>query len=255
MQNQHNPIINLRYWILISLASIFGTNTGDLAVRFAKMSGLFPVEGMLGMRHSGPLPLLILLFVVLWFTEKKNKEKTELYFWSAIIIIRTAATNIADVMADDINFDFWISSGIIAIGLSGLAIFWQTKRIKPIDPVFVPETTNLYWTMMLFAGVLGTAVGDYVAHCYGLGPTSIVLGLAMVAVVVLGYKNILIFTPFYWFGITLARIAGTDIGDWLAKSAERGGSGLDLPTATVISGFVFVVTALFWKGSKVKSDN
>jgi uncharacterized membrane-anchored protein len=249
MQNQHNPIINFRYWVLITLASIFGTNTGDLAVRLAKMSGLFPTEGLLGMRHCGPLPVLIILFAILWIVEKRNSEKTELYFWSAIIIIRTAATNIADVMADDVNFDFLISSVVLTLGLTVLALFWQTKRVKPIDPVFVPETTNLYWTMMLIAGVLGTAVGDNLAHSYGLATTSLVLGSAMVVLVVSGYKNFLIYTPLYWFGISLARIAGTVFGDWLAKSSERGGSGLDLPTATVISGFVFVVTTLFWRTS------
>jgi uncharacterized membrane-anchored protein len=72
----------------------------------------------------------------------------------------------------------------------------------------------------------------------------------MVILVIIGYKNVLIFTPLYWFGVTLARVAGTDVGDWLAKSAERGGSGLDLPTATVISGFLFVITALFWRARK-----
>jgi len=73
------------------------------------------------------------------------------------------------------------------------------------------------------------------------------LSLAMVIVVFSGYKNFLVVSPLYWFGVALARIAGTDVGDWLAKSAEKGGSGLDLPTATVISGFFFIVFTLFWK--------
>jgi uncharacterized membrane-anchored protein len=249
MKIQHNPIINFRYWVLISLASVFGTNTGDLAVKLTRISGIFPPQGLFGIKHCGPLPILILLFVVLWILEKRDKEKTELFFWSAILIIRTAATNIADIMTDDVNFDYSSTTAMISISLTGLALYWQKQREKPINPVFVPETTNLYWLMMLLAGVLGTSVGDYVAHEYGLGPSSLVLGTAMVVLVMVGFKNFLIFTPLYWFGITFARIAGTDVGDWLAKSAERGGAGLDLSTATVISGFVFVIAALFWKSS------
>jgi len=207
------------------------------------------------MRHCGPLPILILLFVVLWIIEKRDREKTELFFWSAIVIIRTAATNIADIMADDVNFDYFISTGVISTLLTFAALYWQQQRVKPIDPIFVPETSNLYWMMMLLAGVLGTSVGDYAAHEYGLAATSLALGGAMVALVIVGFKNFLIFTPLYWFGITFARIAGTDVGDWLAKSAEKGGSGLDLPTATVISGFVFVITALFWKNRTQQNSN
>ena len=104
--------------------------------------------------------------------------------------------------------------------------------------------------MMMTAGVLGTILGDYVADEYGLAYTAGCLSLAMAILVVLGFKNFLVMTPLYWLGVALARVAGTDVGDWLAKSAEKGGSGLDLSTATVISGFVFTVLALFWKSKK-----
>ena len=253
MKNLHNPLINFRYWILISLASVFGTNTGDLAVRLCKLSGIFPPEGLMGLKHAGPLPILIFLFGVLWLLEKKDDDKTELFFWSAILIIRTAATNIADIIAGDLHWDPLLCSLVMVLGLSGLAIWWQSKRAKPIDPFFVPETHLLYWSMMMTAGVLGTVLGDYVADEYGLAATAGYLSLALAILVLLGFKNFLVMTPLYWLGIALARVAGTDVGDWLAKSAEKGGSGLDLPTATVISGFAFTVLALFWK-SKQKSQ-
>jgi len=247
MKNIHNPLIDFRYWVLISLASIFGTNTGDLAVRLCKLSGIFPPEGLLGLKHAGPLPILIVLFVVLWLLEKRDENKTELYFWSAILIIRTAATNIADMLAGDMHLDILLCTLVLTLCLIGLSLWWQTKRSQPIDPLFVPETDALYWCMMMTAGVLGTCLGDYLGDEYGLTLSASYLSLAMVIVVFSGYKNFLVVSPLYWFGVALARIAGTDVGDWLAKSAEKGGSGLDLPTATVISGFFFIVFTLFWK--------
>ena len=250
MKKIHNPLIDFRYWVLISLASIFGTNTGDLAVRLCKLSGIFPPEGLMGLKHAGPLPILILLFGLLWLLEKKDDDKTELFFWSAILIIRTAATNIADMIAGDLHLDPLMCSLVLALGLSGLALWWQSIRPQPLDPLFVPQTHLLYWSMMMTAGVLGTILGDYVADEYGLAYTAGCLSLAMAILVVLGFKNFLVMTPLYWLGVALARVAGTDVGDWLAKSAEKGGSGLDLPTATVISGFAFTVLALFWKSKK-----
>jgi uncharacterized membrane-anchored protein len=254
MKKIHNPLINFRYWVLISLASIFGTNTGDLAVRLCKISGIFPPEGLLGFRHAGPLPILILLFGVLHFLEKKDEEKTELFFWSAILIIRTAATNIADMLAGDLHWDSLVCSGVLSLVLIALSIAWQAQRVKPIDPLFVPETNAFYWSMMMMAGVLGTILGDYLADEYGLAMSAGYLSLGLVALVLLGYRNFLVLTPLYWLGVAMARVAGTDVGDWLAKSAEKGGSGLDLATATVISGFGFVVIALFWRGSTTKTQ-
>ena len=249
MKKIHNPLIDFRYWVLISLASIFGTNTGDLAVRLCKLSGIFPPEGLMGLKHAGPLPVLILLFGLLWVLEKKDDEKTELFFWSAILIIRTAATNIADMLAGDLHLDPLMCSLVLSLGLSVLALRWQSKRDQPIDPLFVPQTHVLYWSMMMMAGVLGTVLGDYVADEYGLAYSAGYLSLAMAVMVLLGFKNFLVMTPLYWLGVALARVAGTDVGDWLAKSAEKGGSGLDLPTATVISGFAFTVLALYWKSN------
>jgi len=253
MQQIHNPIINFRYWILIFLASVFGTNTGDLAVRLCKISGIFPVEGLWGLRHAGPLPILLCLLGLLYVLEKRDGDKTELYFWSVILVIRTAATNIADMLAGDLHFDPLRCSWVLVALLGVLAWRWQQSRAQPIDPQFVPQTHAMYWLMMMVAGVLGTVLGDHVADEYGLSASAQVLTLGMMVLVLLGYKNFLILTPLYWLGVAWARVAGTDVGDWLAKSAEKGGSGLDLPTATVISGFVFTVLALFWTNNKRQS--
>ncbi len=252
MNTLHNPLINFRYWVLISLASIFGTNTGDLAVRLCKLSGLFPIDGLMGLKHAGPLPILILLFVLVWQTAKNNHVKTELFFWSAILVIRTGATNIADILAGDLHFDPLMCSVAFFVILAILSVVWQNRRPKPIDPHFVPDTNFVYWLMMAVAGVLGTILGDYLADEYGLATMALILSISMVTLVLLGFKNVLILTPLYWFGVALARVAGTDVGDWLAKSAEKGGSGLDLATATVISGFAFTLTALYWSGSQNK---
>ena len=243
MQTLHNPQIDLRYWILISLASIFGTNTGDLTVRLFNLTG----QAWFGLKHLGPLPLLIVAFVAVYLIEKKDRRLGEAYFWTAIILIRTAATQIADTVNGDLGLSLVYLIGGLALALTYLALQWQTKRTKPLDPVLVPDTTLTYWLTMLVAGVLGTVIGDELWHIMGLASSSLVLSVVMGILVFLGHKSFLKLTALYWFGVLFARIAGTAVGDWLAKTVARGGAGLTLEGATLLSGLVFIGACYFWK--------
>lgn len=253
----HNPIINLRYWVLISIASIFGTNTGDFAVRIYKSIFDPSGVGILGAKHIGPLPFLITIYLLIYLLEKKSAKQTEFYFWSSIILIRTAATNIADSLNGDLKISLSILISVFTVLLLYLAIKWQEARRKPIESNVMPDTTSSYWFTMLIAGVLGTIIGDELWHLFGLTESSFVLGLMMFGLVYFGYKTYLVYTALYWFGIVLARIAGTAVGDWLAKSSDRGGAGLTLEMATILSGSLFLITCLLWnkgKGSQFVSQ-
>lgn len=250
MQALHNPLVNLRYWVLISLVSILGTNTGDLMVRLYRQVGDTTHSGWFGLKHAGPLPLLIAAFFVVYLAERFDKHRHEIYFWTAIVIIRTAATNIADTLAGDLGISFWLLTGFFSSIVVYLALQWQRKRAQPVAPEFVPETNNIYWFTMLVAGVLGTIVGDELWHFFGLansaGGVSILMGL----LIYFGYRSFLGNTAAYWLGIVAARIAGTAVGDWLAKSTAAGGSGLSLESATLASVFIFALVAVCWRVRK-----
>lgn len=251
MKSLHNPLIDLRYWVLISLASIFGTNTGDLAVRWYKQGAdAMGLPLFLGFKHMGPFPILVILLALVFIIEKFDSNKLELYFWSAIMLIRTAATNIADTVNDELHVAPEIAVAILVILLAIGALIWQRLRPKPIEGFFIPTTNTFYWGMMCVAGILGTLIGDELAHIFGLAMSSLVLSILMFGCIFFGYKRFLIFTALYWFGIAFARIAGTAVGDWLAKSVERGGAGLGLPLATLCSGIVFIAVAIWWKTKK-----
>jgi uncharacterized membrane-anchored protein len=51
----------------------------------------------LHLRHTrGLLPLAALFLLILW-AERRARIPTDAYFWLAIIVLRTAATNLADL--------------------------------------------------------------------------------------------------------------------------------------------------------------
>src|SRR3954467_8729320 len=87
MKTYHLPTVDARYWMAITLASIFGTNLGDL---YAHESGL----GLLG-----GLPILGALFACIFLIERFDRLSHDAYYWLCIIIMRTGATNIADYLA------------------------------------------------------------------------------------------------------------------------------------------------------------
>src|SRR5204863_8686202 len=79
----------------------------------------------------------------------------------------------------------------------------------------VPTTAWSYWIVMLAAGVLGTALGDWLADA-GLGVywASLIGMPFFFGAVWLAYRFGLS-KPWYWIAIAICRTWGTDIGDML----------------------------------------
>lgn len=234
MKLEHVPRINARYWTGIALASIFGTNLGDL---YAHESGL----GLLG-----GLPILAALFAVVYFLERRDNRDTEIFYWLCIITLRTGATNIADYLA----FRAHINAIGLGVGLAALlacfALLAARAERTTVD-AGLPKTNAAYWAAMLTAGVFGTVLGDVFSHYWGQGVTSLVLGAALAAVLFVGRKKSLKTVYYYWLTIAVARTAGTAIGDWLAENKTL---HIGLLVATILSGLTFAAVLIFWKSRR-----
>lgn len=232
MKLMHVPQVNARYWVAITLASVFGTNLGDL---YAHESGLELGFGLL---------LLAALAGVAFVIERRDDRPHEAWYWLAIIIIRTGATNIADWLA------FRVRIPPVALGLSLFLLLavlgWRTRRLPARGEVAdrrLPATGAVYWGAMLTAGVLGTVLGDDASHAIGQGPASVALSLLLVVALFAsrgGTRSIL----FYWATVAIARTAGTAIGDWMAENRIL---NIGLAFSTLITGLGFVAVLRFWR--------
>jgi len=89
MQQIHLPTLGARYWAALCLASIFGANMGDFCAH------------NLGLGHIAGLPFLALALAIVILAERFDRSVHQVYYWTAIIIVRTAATNFADFAAGD----------------------------------------------------------------------------------------------------------------------------------------------------------
>src|SRR5437773_11006014 len=93
MQSKHVPSLGTRYWSALCMASVFGANMGHFCARY------------LGLGHVKGLPILGVMLVIIFMVESRDRYAHQTYYWLAIIVIRTAATNLADFAAGDMKLD------------------------------------------------------------------------------------------------------------------------------------------------------
>lgn len=235
MNERHLPLLNVRFWAALCLASIFGANLGDF---FAHDIGLGHVAG---------LPFLVVAFALVLVAERYDTGVREIYYWLAIILVRTAATNIGDFLAGDLKLP---RSGVMAglailLAIAVAAIHQRRIRIALLDRRRELLTADwLYWIGMLLAGALGTVIGDYVSHNLKLGDlmASAALGVPLALLFIVGSRGPIWSVPFFWVTVVMVRADGTVVGDWFA-----GRPMLGLPLSTILSGLVFVALLVAWR--------
>ena len=249
MRTRNLPTIDAGYWAAIVAASICGTITGDLAA------------GPLGLGHVyGVLPLGAIFFAIVW-AEKMLNWRTVAFYWLAIIILRTMATNIADFATHDLKLSYALFVGLL-ISFMGVMIWADRFRTGTMarqvagSDASLPTTDWSYWVVMLSAGVLGTALGDWLADA-GLGVywASLVGMPFFVAAVWAAYRFGLT-KPWYWIAIATCRTWGTDLGDMLIAMFRS--AGASRPTAlwvsTAISAVLLFVVIYFWTHRNVAPE-
>jgi uncharacterized membrane-anchored protein len=227
MQVQHVPLLGPRYWVALCMASVFGANMGDF---FA---------GPLHLGHLRGVPILAAVLLAILLLERRNSAEHEAYYWSAIVVIRTAATNLADLAIGDLKWS-WLAvmAGLAVLLVASAGFDQKTSQAR------LPATSWNYWLCMLIAGTLGTVVGDFTSFGVGLGllKSSILLSLILAGAfyLVRGWLRVILF---YWLIVVLVRAAGTAVGDFFASKAV----GLGLPLSTALTGALLVATLMLWK--------
>jgi len=234
MQLSHMPRVNARYWLAITLASLFGTNLGDL---YAHDSGLGLIGG---------LPVLAVLAAAVFLIEKRDSGQRELYYWLLIIVIRTGATNIADYFKHQISYPvFGVILTVLMVGFGWASARGNAEAERAAEATKgMPRTGAVYWAAMLSAGVFGTFFGDVAQHLIGRWQASLLLGAVLLGGLAVWRGQRASRVWLYWVVVAIARTAGTAMGDFLAESDLV---NIGLPISTLLTGAAFVLTLVAWR--------
>jgi uncharacterized membrane-anchored protein len=240
------PTIDARYWSAILAASMCGANTGDFASR------------ILGLGHTrGLLPLALIFLAVIW-AERRMKVTTEAYYWLAIIVLRTGATNLADLGTHDLKLGYFLCMGLLVALMVVMLLIDRARGFQPVGIAgpdgrwhSLPITNGSYWITMLAAGTLGTAAGDWAAEetPLGLGYGSLVLVAIFLVTWFVSDRFGKMTKPWYWLTIVAARTAGTTLGDLLAS---RRGLGLGLVVSTICTSLLLAGILVLWRRRNAK---
>ena len=160
-----------------------------------------------------------------------------LWFWFAIITVRTAATNVGD-MFKDWHIDFAVSIPIV-LALFVCAVWVYSRFFEGTTLGDTVHVTPSYWVCMMLAGVLGTLAGDFASFRLHLTPpgTAVVVGALVAMTLRLGRRGKILAPALYWTTVALIRTAGTGAGDALAHA-------LSLPWSTLLTGLAFLVPVI-----------
>ncbi len=236
MNRIHLPNIDARYWCAIALASLFGTNLGDL---WAHNSGLNKLVGL--------APLAIAA-VAVFALERRDRAPREIYYWLVIAIIRTGATNIADYFKKIIS---WPTFAAILAALMVVTAFLSLRALRreapeTAEPQGMPRAGTAYWLAMLTAGVLGTFYGDVASKTVSMPVASLSLFVLFLAMVALWTKLRGWRFWLYWLVVAVARTFGTAAGDLLAEDKHL---DIGLIASTAITGLAFLAVLTLWPRS------
>ena len=204
----------------------------------------------LGLGHVKGLPILALILAVIFLVEHRDRFTHQAYYWLVIIVVRTAATNLADFAAGDMRLDKASLLAVLTVLLALIVFlgrFFAPAGLQRKPGNGLPVTDAYYWMAMLAAGTLGTVLGDISSFGSGLGTGRASIGLcALLGTWFYFGRGWLGALPCYWLTIVLVRTAGTAVGDYLAGRSL----GLGLPLSTACTGLLFVAILMLWKEAR-----
>jgi uncharacterized membrane-anchored protein len=235
------PAVDARYWTVMALASTFGCNTGDDCSYYA------------GWNHWIGLGPLAFIFAALLFGERRSVATSQGWYWAVVIVLRTAATNLADLATHTFGLPYL--EVILGLAVLQVLVVWPVSRRLTAGETSQPgrsATNGWYWLSLLTAGTLGTAVGDWVAEelHVSTGYGTLLLGVVYLLVLAMGRRVRWGTKATYWSAVVAVRAVGTTAGDWIAFREDPGvhnGLHLGLPLSTAVTGTLFVGLLLVWK--------
>ena len=217
----------ITFWLAMFAASAFGTNLGDAWV-----------DGI-GLGRTASAASLICICVLAIGGDRRFGMRTELCYWTAVVVLRAAATNLADFITHDLQLGYAAASAVL--GACALAMAATTRPAAPGSAS--PLIERRYWAAMLLAGLFGTTGGDLASRELGLFPAAALLPGLLGLLLAARVRWLGVAPVAYWCAILAERCAATPFSDAFA-SRHALGLGLLRAMACTLS---MLIAMLVWR--------
>lgn len=240
------PEVTIYFWIIKCLCTTIGETMSDNLMGRVAVGGdnASPAQLQTALYKVAAITLVVL--IVLLTVQFRLKRYVPIVYWTNIVVISVAGTQITDMFEGQGNVPnhMWAIT-IVSVTLLG-AVFlawWLVERTLSMHSIRTTRREAFYWLAILTTFATGTAVGDLIAENFSLGYLTTLGVFAAVIAIIAGLWKV---TPInsvlaFWLAYIMTRPLGASTGDWLS---QQGNQGLNLGTTTTSYLFLGIIVAL-----------
>lgn len=226
------PEITVFFWITKIIATTLGETGGDLLAQTMKVG------------YAVSTLILLAIMLATLVGQLRRRSFSPALYWTVIATTSMAGTTISDYIDRTLKWGYYKGSVVLVLLLVSALLFWRAKfgslSIARVNR-FPLELT--FWTTVLIANTLGTALGDWLSDNTGLGfgRATLVITALLGFVALLHYRSALNRVVLFWAGFVLIQPFGATAGDLWTKKPSIGGMGFPTYYASAILAAVLVL--------------
>ena len=227
------PAVTAFFWLIKVLATTVGETFADFLTTF------FHRDLHILTRHASLFVCAISLAALLGIlcAQLLVRRYIPVIYWSAIVVISVAGTQITDALHDIYGVELWQTTLLFAVLLLATFTVWfRNEGTLAMKSINTRKREIYYWLAILFTFSLGTSAGDQLSEIVSNGFVVPFLLFAAAIILVIVLRQFRVIGPItaFWIAYILTRPLGANLGDLLAQSGADGGLGLGTTTVSLI---------------------
>src|SRR5438270_7663882 len=225
------PEITVFCWITKIIATTLGETGGDLLAQTMKVG------------YAVSTVILLGIMLATLIGQLRGKTFSPALYWTVIATTSMAGTTISDYIDRTLHWGYYKGSVVLVALLVSALLFWRAKfgslSIAGVNR-FSLELT--FWTTVLIANTLGTALGDWMSDNTGLGfgRATLVITALLGFVALLHFRTSVNKVVLFWAGFVLIQPFGATAGDLWTKNPAIGGMGFPTYYASAVLAAILV---------------
>jgi uncharacterized membrane-anchored protein len=207
--------VTVVFWVIKILATTVGETGGDA------------LSMTLNLGYALSSLIFLAIFGIVLAIQVASTRFHPFAYWAVVVATTTVGTTMSDYLDRTLKLGYVKSSIALFCGVLAVLFLWH-RVVGHIgfDRITTRTEEIFYWSTILVANTLGTALGDFVATTTGLGfryGALVFAGLLAMLAAAHFLSKQLPAAVLFWAAYVLTRPLGATLGDILTKSHAEGG--------------------------------